>query len=295
MTFSAHGILAPWIPQLAGEHPKTLATSLWTCEACGFASWREIHSESSLDSLYKNYRSRKYLTARRGWEPWISQTVMESRLPGTKEAALVRDKFESLLAPFGESILKKVADVGGDRGQFFPRHSSVRILLDPSNLPLEPGIGRAERILDLDPDVSLIILGCVLAHLPDPRGFLIELATRCPQAAILISTASDLPKFRKFHGSERYQTWLEWLVARKTPLVILDFLSGIAKQYGVRIPRFGVLKCSEHLHFFSQKSLEELLGAIGHRVVKFESDSTAHQGYLRTEVSYAVSFPSPEI
>jgi len=84
-----------------------------------------------------------------------------------------------------------------------------------------------------------------------------------------------------FHASTRYERFLHRLVQHRFPFVVLDFLSGVSRQFRSSIPRFGVIKQSEHINYFSPRSVASALKASGFTVVSEAQDPNLKVGGLR--------------
>ena len=91
----------------------------------------------------------------------------------------------------------------------------------------------------------------------------------------------DLFRVSQFHATTRYQAYLRRLVRRRLPFVALDFLTGLSRQFRSSVPRLGVIKQSEHINYFSERSLLAALTATGFGVVAQRSDKNAKVGGLR--------------
>jgi SAM-dependent methyltransferase len=183
-----------------------------------------------------------------------------------------------------KSQLNCAVDFGGDEGQFFPSVPiGRRIVCDVSNRPLAEGVDHISLLSelgDLEPD--LVILAHVLEHLPDPLRPLRDIRRAIADDGIIyVEVPLDRFRVSRFHGSIHYQRYLEKLIRHRFPFVSLDFLSGVSRQFGLSIPRFGVVKQSEHINYFSAHSLETALTVSGFTVVSEGSDKNAKVGGLR--------------
>jgi hypothetical protein len=143
-----------------------------------------------------------------------------------------------------------IVDVGGDRGQYIPDLESEKLyVLEASSKTLLSGIERIENLNELH-EIGLIIYSHVLEHVSDPLTELQELLkhSNClyvevPFGIPVINSArkSRVLFFIKFISSFYPRAW-----GKMThPATGRESVKGILTQ-------------SEHLNFFSVKSLEAM-------------------------------------
>ena len=286
-----HSLVAPFLSQLSRldlGQPSTYRN----CDTCDLTFFDLRYGDNEMSSLYGAYRSQQYLDIRHHWEPWYSRNVNDAY---SIDAALVenrRDFMMSILqhSPLGSTIDCAI-DFGGDEGQFFPDISiSRRVVCDVSNRQLPPGI---EHIFSLDElghtKANLIIVAHVLEHLSDPLTPLEDIRRVIADDGIVyVEVPLDRFRVHPFHASTRYKRFLQWLAHHRLFLIVLDFLTGMSRQFSLAIPRFGVIKQSEHINYFSGRSLRALLAASGFLVIAERSDSKMKVGGLRIG-SYGVA------
>jgi len=180
--------------------------------------------------------------------------------------------------------LECAVDFGGDEGQFFPRIPiGRRIVCDVSKREHPAGIEHISTLSELD-DVKpdLILVAHVLEHLPDPIGPLREIRRAISHDGIVyVEVPLDRFRVSRFHASARYQRYLQRLIRHRIPFVGVDFLSGIGRHFRSSIPTFGVVKQSEHINYFSGRSLQAVLAASGFTVVAHDSNRHMKVGGLR--------------
>jgi ubiquinone/menaquinone biosynthesis C-methylase UbiE len=174
-------------------------------------------------------------------------------------------------------------DFGGDLGQFFPPQSiGERVVVDVSSRELPSGIGRAESIETIDGIPDLVLICHVLEHLNDPLQVLKAISgVQAPGGLLYVEVPLDRPQPKPHHSTSKYFRYLSKITRHRRLLIACDFISGVSRQYGRRIPRFGFIKQSEHINYFSRESLEKLLQLSGYNIQASESDPQATIGGLR--------------
>ena len=74
--------------------------------------------------------------------------------------------------------------------------------------------------------------------------------------------------------------------------MVSDFCTGVCKQFGKKIPRFGVVKESEHINYFSILGLSRMAENIGYRVRSSQETKTGGIGALRLGSLWIVLEPT---
>jgi SAM-dependent methyltransferase len=280
----AHGVVAPFISELSSL-PFGQQTTLRCCASCDLIFFDARYGDLELSRLYENYRGRDYMSIRRHWEPWYSNKINDAYAPGADH---VNERSLFMMGVLNDAKLNAhlecVVDFGGDEGQFFPTVPIARrIVCDVSNRDLPPGIERIAALSELGgvkPD--LVVIAHVLEHLPDPIQPLMEIRRVIADDGLLyVEIPLDRFRVNRFHATTRYERYLGGLVRHRVPFVASDFLSGVSRQYRSSIPRFGVVKQSEHINYFSARAVEAALSASGFTVVAECSNEHAKTGGLR--------------
>jgi len=235
-----------------------------------------------MDALYGNYREDAYLEARQHWEPWYRKGANEATAPGSAVTA-DRVKFlDALLEKFDLRKLGVVVDFGGDMGQFFPAAAMTRYLLDPSDRQVVDGVVRITSWAKLPSPPDLVIVAHVLEHVNDPAALLAEVRRELPEGGYLyVEVPLDMPRLRPWHSSSGYAHWIHRLRRHRLLFILLDFYSGLCRNFGLRVPRLGVVKQSEHINYFSSRSLVALLPSNGFRLLGSLEDRDFRVGRLR--------------
>jgi hypothetical protein len=280
----AHGTVAPFISSLSGL-PLGQKTTLRMCDQCDLTFFDYRFGDRELSCLYQDYRGADYRTIRHHWEPWYSTGVND----GCSAGGTVVDERHLFMMNVLEAArlppqLACAVDFGGDEGQFFPRVPiGRRIVCDVSNRALPAGIERISTLSELgDVKPDLVIIAHVLEHLPDPIEPLRDIRRVLDEdGMIYVEVPLDRFRVSPFHASTRYERYLHRLVQHRFPFVGLDFVSGVSRHFRSSIPRFGVIKQSEHINYFSPRSIVSALTASGFTVVSEGEDPNLKAGGLR--------------
>ena len=160
-------VISPWIRELAKV--QRWISSLVVCGGCGTGWFDQAFDSSELARIYEDYREPRYTRIRNRWEPWYTSSWNDAlsddeSTVSSRNAALG----EFLLRHLPDISQGTVVDVGGDRGQYIPT-GLRRIVIDPSNRELVPGVERISTLASLR-EADLLISAHVLEHLPDPRA-----------------------------------------------------------------------------------------------------------------------------
>jgi Methyltransferase domain len=280
----AHGVVAPFVSTLSGL-PLGEPTLLRRCDECDLAFFDSRYGDRELSALYGHYRDDEYLVARRHWEPWYSRNVNDAGSPDAEFVSERRSFMTAVLDAAGMTArLECAVDFGGDEGQFFPNVSiGRRIVCDVSNRELAGGIEHISRLSELaDTKPDLFIVAHVLEHLTDPLQPLEEIRRSIADDGIIyVEVPLDRFRVSRFHAGTRYQRYLGSLVRHRFPFMGLDFLSGVSRQFRSSIPSLGVIKQSEHINYFSDRSVKAALVASGFTIVAQRSDENAKVGGIR--------------
>jgi hypothetical protein len=248
-----------------------------------------------MDALYGGYRDATYLRTRRRWEPWYSDSLNAALEPG---GAAVVERVGFMLDIVRRAVavdeVRNIVDVGGDAGQFFPPFDGPKYVVDVSSRDLVSGVKAVPALSDLPEPPHLLVSAHLLEHLPDPLAFVQDLRTAIASDGFLyVEVPLDRPKVRGWHATAMYERYLG-LVRRTRPSWILaDFAAGAARNLGWRVPWLGAVKQSEHINYFSEQSLTDLLGRSGFRVTQARSDPGASLQGLRLGRLGVLAVPTP--
>jgi hypothetical protein len=283
----AYGVLAPWIIELA-EIDEDLNLSLSECGWCELKFFSYRYSEHEMNSLYGNYRRNEYLEIRNKWEPWFS--TIENNAYKAQTNLLIENRKEFFnksmgLAGLDVASLKGCIDFGGDLGQFIPENiQGEKIVVDYSD---QENLNQSAKIVrtieEVVSKVDLVLCCHVLEHLPEVKPTIKSISAKITQGGyVYIEVPQDSYRSSKFHRSNSYRRWIKFLGSHSKLFILVDFLSGVGRQFFGRLFWFGITKQSEHINYFTKKNLEYLLKSEGFTVVYISnSDRSLKQGRLR--------------
>ncbi|WP_165796353.1 methyltransferase domain-containing protein [Mycobacterium ahvazicum] len=244
--------------------------------------------------MYSGYRDERYLSIRRGWEPWYSRRVNFATKAGS-DAAAERTEFmtEVVAAHTDIDDLRNIVDVGGDEGQFFPAgYAGSKYVIEVSGKNLVEGVQAASTLDELPDSPHLVVAAHLLEHLVDPLALVAEVRSAVADDGLFyVEVPLDRPKVHPWHAGPRYRRFLNWVSVTRFSWIAADFATGVARNLGRSVPRLGTVKQSEHINYFSTRSLRTLLARGGFRVVGTASDPTASVGGLRMGRLGALAVP----
>lgn len=293
LNFSA--VLAPWICDLA-EIPVPCKIHFHKCIECDFA-WFDRYTSSIVNSIYSVYRSAEYLQSRNHWEPWFTK-LENSEFTDFEGESVEKRKLDMnrLLNHVGLSFadFDGVIDFGGDKGQFIPLEASgKKYVIDPSisevpgkNLALVTENQEIEFLQSLESvpnqSVDLIMACMVIEHLNNPTQFFIESKSKLRKDGILlIEVPLDVFKVSRFQRKRWYGAYLQFISRFRFLFIFIDLITGIYRLTFKTVPIFGILKSSEHINYFSLRSLELLIKSINGSIIASDSKGEYRQGKIR--------------
>lgn len=264
----AHALVAPWISQSNGS--EAISTQLVFCHDCTFQYFSHHFSSSELEWIYGDYRSESYFNKRHHWEPWYGNYENDLYKPNKIGNEISRRKL-NMNKYLEKSEIKlhpelRVLDFGGDLGQFFPEETGTAYLYEPSAKSNLFPSSNLTIVNDLDSlsDIDLVMCCGVLEHLNEPAVEISRILKTLRRGGILyIEVPLDSFKVTKFHRSRIYLKMLRLLRFRSQfwsrVFMLLDFISGVSRNFFGVIPAFGIVKQSEHINYFNANSLRTLL------------------------------------
>jgi hypothetical protein len=209
----------------------SICKSLLCCD-CGLLFLDIRFSDSELNNLYNKYREHEYTTLREHYEP--GYTIKNNELNN----GITNIKYiEDFLEPYLEKPLS-ILDWGGDTGKNTPfKFEKNKIdIYDIGNKPTLEGITVVNKKEALSKKYSLVICCNVLEHTPYPSDILIEIAKAMDTSTILyIEVPNENLLIEHNNPLEKKKHW------------------------------------HEHINFFSEKSLINLLQKTGFSILKINN------------------------
>jgi hypothetical protein len=176
---------------------------------------------------------------------------------------------------------KSCLDYGGDQGQFIPKHipREMSFVLDYSNKPSSSDYISITDIGQLPNPVDLVLCCMTLEHVSLPLELMRELISSS-SGYIYLEVPQDSFRVSRFHATGAYRSWLGLLRSSRILFMGFDFISGIFRNFLGFIPWFGVIKQSEHINYFSERSIQRLAGDFN-LVVRTKNFNGASVGAMR--------------
>jgi SAM-dependent methyltransferase len=242
-----------------------------------------------MERIYSDYRAGKYLQHRQNWEPWFSSREanafqIEEDLAGVNSrVTFMKEVVRSAEIKLGE--LKSCLDFGGDLGQFIPAEIvGKKYILDPSSRSHKmQGIEHVKSLSEVANPLDFIMNCHTLEHIPNFTGVIEDIYKALkPGGYLYLEVPQDSFKVSGWQKSATYMRYLDKLSNFKMLFILVDFLSGVTRQFLRRIPFFGIIKQSEHINYFSEASLVKLLEIGGFTILPgIKSDLKSSQGRLK--------------
>lgn len=291
----AAAYVAPFILQLSGDLPTgPRETALCRCKECDFVYFAERFDDQTLATMYSGYRGEKYLSVRRSWEPWYSVAANSATAPGSKVVTERVDFLTNILNSYIDiENIANIVDYGGDEGQFFPAgYGGPKFVIEVSGKNLVDGVQSVASLADVPVKPHLVIAAHLLEHVVDPVGLVREVrSTLGEEGFFYVEVPLDRPRVRHWHSTPRYRKYLRWVSAHRRAWIAADFLAGLARNFGLALPRLGAVKESEHINYFSQQSLEALLKAGGFEILGSNVKPVTKFGGIRVGLLGALAVP----
>lgn len=233
------------------------------CEQCQSGWFRQAYDRHEMGGLYADYRGDRYNQIRERWEPWYTSSWNSAFSDDENLVKVRRGSLEAFLSRYlPGSLIGTVVHVGGDRGQYIPV-GERKVVIDPSDRRLVPGVERREALTDLE-SADLLISAHVLEHLADPSS---EISSYGMARWVYVEVPAGVPQL---------SFW------RTTATLVANCISWSPTLWrGVTGPASGrtsgvsrqILRQSEHLNFFSKKGIQTMLEASGRTPVVVEECS----------------------
>jgi SAM-dependent methyltransferase len=281
-----HAVRAPWI-NLFSSSGRQSFSKYYRCNECEF-SFFERYPEELIEKLYSGYRGTRYFQNRHAWEPWFGKSENDAFLENqSRQLAFRKKSVKDLFHDQGISLndLNGCIDFGGDLGQYIPEEitgSKYVIDLSSSENDIRGGIRFVRDVSQISQKVDLVMCCMVLEHLNNPIEALMDIKTKLRHGGIFyVEVPTDNFAISSICKTSFYLNYLHFITKHRKLFILLDFFSGISRQLFSRIFFWGVNKSSEHINYFSFKSLKILLSQNGFEVIAGSRNSGVRQGRIR--------------
>ena len=265
------GLVAPWVRELAGVNQRF--TKYFICKKCESGYSDIYYSDVELRNLYDNYRGEKYLRIRTRWESSYSQKLNDSIDGGSSHLSLRKNKMESLISqtdPEFHILAKTILDIGGGHGGLIPEWENLdkKFVLDISGVEPNQGVIAVASWSELlgESAIDLTMACGILEHLNSPGEFLQNIRFEMLQKQLIsrnslfyfevpsgVPTRSSMPvKFALAAAMSFY------------PILWRKYDSWSMSKSGKGWP----LRIAEHVQFFSEAGLMQLIELSGFEVLE---------------------------
>jgi hypothetical protein len=254
-------IVSPFIANYAcGTRPDS--ANLCECRSCSFRFFDTRLTSAEVEKLYSGYRGEAYFKARHHYEFWYSREVNDGIGSDPAEIQSRKKNLAKLLGNRAQAFTT-VLDYGGDRGQFIPDGiGAERFVYEISDVEPIEGVTRLSSVEGKQFD--FVMLAHVLEHCSEPREVLRGLkALGHGNTIFYFEVPYERPSLKSAGSGAGQRRYLNALVRMEPLLQAVDLYSTIFRIKFDRIPPLGLQKCSEHLNFFNESSLEALLKSEG--------------------------------
>jgi hypothetical protein len=215
--------------------------------------------DAEMTRLYSGYRGALYTNLRSKWERWYSYDYNTSH-----EKPLIVNQRSKVIFEFLSSHnlkgINSILDIGGDQGQFIPELNVglKKYVMEKSNRKLRPGVQRIDDLSEIN-SIDIIIYAHILEHVADP---ILELSKLLKASKyVYVEVPIGIPSQSRLRKSHLFQ----WLIAALSlSPKIWSYLSSPAAG---RLANHKILRQSEHLNFFSEKSLQTLAMKLNAQII----------------------------
>ena len=250
-------------------------TNICHCKKCGFAFYSLRPNEDEMNKHYKNYRDDFYQKQRQKYDSWYTKDI--NNLFDDPIAYKNRQRFTNkfLSKHIDATLIKSVLDYGGNTGIHIPQifKNAKKYVFDISCVKTIDGVQGFNNLDDVKKQkYDFVISTEVLEHLSDPNQILKQLKELIAENGYLfIEVPFDSPFYK--HKTSKLQFLFNKYFSFK---VILDrFLQ--ERKYPFIM--------HEHINYFTENSLKEMLEKIGLTVLDISTHITKCAQYNREGIS----------
>ncbi len=232
------------------------------CESCGFMFYNPRLDDSDLLKLYGNYRSDEYQQMRYASEPWYTPKFNED-LASASSYEIRRAKLAPILQQsLGQRKIHRILDYGGDKGDLVIGliEGAETFVYDISGIPPAPGVTATSDPAACKAD--LIINSNVLEHVGFPHVLVNEILEAAPEGGLIfLEVPCELP-----FGLTR-------IARRVAQIGIMALVRPATVRYVIRPA--GLYMMHEHINYFTEHALTQLMRCCGGTVIANGSYSSA--------------------
>ena len=280
-------IVSPFIAAYACE-TEPGRCNLCECRNCSFRFFDSRLTDAEAQRLYAGYRKDGYFEARHSHEFWYSKAVNDGI---GSDAAEISSRQQNLTAILGERSrsISTVLDYGGDRGQFIPEGvGTERYVYELSSAEPAKGVVRLTSVEGRQFD--FVMLAHVLEHCSEPTQILQALKPLGHMKTVFYFEVPFERPSLVWTGKGTWQErYLDTLLLAKPLLQMVDLYSTISRIKFDLVPPLGLQKCSEHLNFFNERSLQKLLDSAGFELLNSGVLPVTSRGQVSQKILYGLA------
>lgn len=269
----SYGAKARWIV----ENPRSeVLTELVECPVCKLVYFTVDFSEVELQRMYDGYRGGAYLKRRHRYEPWYTKRVNQAIGHSPIVLEHRRRHLRSLISDAVDRGVarspSRVLDVGGDEGQFIPDIESIttKAVLEVSGVRPIEGVGNLGSWREVEAFQPDLIMMChVLEHTSGARDMVLSSAVALSEGGLLyLEVPLDRPsRLPRVMSHRRYAAYTRCLARHPALFMFADGLSLLSKRILGRPIIGSATKQNEHINFFDEASLSQVLENLGFQKV----------------------------
>jgi SAM-dependent methyltransferase len=230
------------------------STNLLECQKCGLRFFERRYADDEMLRIYSDYRGKRYFEVRHRHEPWYTQrlndltTRSKTLLQQTKK--LISENLRKY-CPNAISIL----DYAGDRGQYIPDNILQKFVFDMSDSKPVQGVTKLSA-LDLENRRFDAVMALnIREHVSSPVEEIAKIAAFCnPGGTLIIGVPVEYPRF--LPGYSLFARPIRFFTMRSRLLATGEDLFSKIMKFKLNVfPPLSLVSQSEHLNFFTSKSL----------------------------------------
>jgi hypothetical protein len=261
-------LIAPWVRELTGLLDRS--SFYFVCKHCTLGWIKIAYDDKVLTKLYEGYRGAKYLRIRNSWEKTYTSKLNNSLDYDPRFLGSRRDYVTKLISSVDEDFIEEstgVLDIGGGHGGVIPNWENLKYkyVLEVSDAEPKDGVEMITSWDQVPKGVPLnLIMACgILEHLNFPGKFVKELieSSHARDSSytqyFYFEVPFGVPRLRKnyLYGAIYFAT------VNKLTWRIFDKFTILKKS------TFAPMRIAEHIQFFNEKSISELLALNGYEVI----------------------------
>jgi hypothetical protein len=254
-------LVAPFLARRIWDRTP-FCVNLVKCEACGFMFYNPRLEDDELRRLYSNYRSEEYQQMRHASEPWYTGKF-NSDLASPTSYEIRRAKLAPILRKHvGLRKINRILDYGGDRGDLVAGlfDGAEAFVYDISGIPAATGVTSTNNPAGCAAD--LIISSNVLEHVGFPRLLVSEVFQAAPEDGLVYL---EVPC--------EFVFGLTRISRRLAQIGVMVLTRPSLARYIIRPASLYMMH--EHINYFTERSLIELMRSCGGNVIASGSYSSS--------------------